>query len=84
MAAWAAILGLAATTAGPAVTPQAAEWKLVWSDEFNGREIDRTKWDYDIGNGFWNYDEHLWIPGWGNAELQYYTREPESVFRKPG
>lgn len=22
------------------------EWKLVWSDEFDGTELDRTKWDY--------------------------------------
>jgi beta-glucanase (GH16 family) len=39
------------------------EWKLVWSDEFNGTGLpDTTKWTYDIGN---------W--GWGNNELQYYT-----------
>lgn len=38
------------------------EWSLVWSDEFDGTEIDTSKWVYDIGN---------W--GWGNNELQYYT-----------
>jgi len=39
------------------------EWKLVWSDEFNGTGLpDTTKWTYDIGN---------W--GWGNNELEYYT-----------
>jgi len=39
------------------------DWKLVWSDEFNGTGLpDTTKWTYDIGN---------W--GWGNNELQYYT-----------
>lgn len=38
------------------------EWQLVWSDEFDGSEIDTSKWTYDIGD---------W--GWGNNELQYYT-----------
>jgi beta-glucanase (GH16 family) len=39
------------------------EWKLVWSDEFNGSGLpDSSKWTFDIGN---------W--GWGNNELQYYT-----------
>jgi beta-glucanase (GH16 family) len=39
------------------------EWKLVWSDEFNGTGLpDSSKWTFDIGN---------W--GWGNNELEYYT-----------
>ena len=38
------------------------EWKLVWSDEFDGEVVDTTKWNYDFGD---------W--GWGNNELQYYT-----------
>lgn len=39
------------------------DWKLVWSDEFNGTGLpDTSKWTYDIGN---------W--GWGNNELEYYT-----------
>ena len=39
------------------------DWKLVWSDEFEGTGIpDTTKWTFDIGN---------W--GWGNNEPQYYT-----------
>jgi beta-glucanase (GH16 family) len=33
-----------------------AKWKLVWSDEFDGKDIDRGKWDFDIGNGFFNYE----------------------------
>ena len=39
------------------------EWKLVWSDEFDGAGLpDSTKWMYNVGN---------W--GWGNNEPQYYT-----------
>lgn len=40
------------------------EWKVVWADEFDGAEVDTTKWTYDVGN---------W--GWGNNELQYYTED---------
>ncbi len=38
-------------------------WTLVWSDEFEGEEINTKDWRFDIGNR----------NGWGNAELQYYT-----------
>ena len=56
------------------------EWTLVWNDEFDGDRIDPSKWAFDIGNGFFDYKHHVWIPGWGNEELQYYTHEPENVF----
>ena len=48
-------------------------WTLVWHDEFDGHALDRSKWDVDIGNGFFDYRSHQWVPGWGNEELQYYT-----------
>ncbi len=54
-------------------------WRLVWNDEFDGDSIDPTKWDFDIGNGFYDYVNNVWIAGWGNEELQYYTREPENA-----
>lgn len=31
----------------PSLLPD-GEWKLVWSDEFDGYELDRTKWDYRL------------------------------------
>src|SRR5262245_54823629 len=67
-----------------AAEPPAADWKLVWSGEFDAKEIDRGKWDFDLGNGFFNYDANTWISGWGNGELQYYTREPDNAFVKDG
>jgi beta-glucanase (GH16 family) len=50
--------------------PSAAQFtKLVWSDEFNYKGLpDSTKWGYDTGNN-----------GWGNNELQNYTRRPENA-----
>lgn len=46
------------------------DWDLVWSDEFNGNQLDTTKWSYQIGNGY---------NGWGNYEKQYYTKENVTV-----
>jgi beta-glucanase (GH16 family) len=54
------ILLLAAIT----LNAQQKNWKLVWSDEFNYTGLpDTTKWNYDTGGH-----------GWGNNELQYYTK----------
>jgi beta-glucanase (GH16 family) len=61
-----------------------SQWKLTWSDEFDGDKVDPAKWDFDIGNGFFNYDANQWIHGWGNNELQYYTKEADNAFVKDG
>ena len=31
----------------PSLLPE-GDWELVWSDEFDGTELDRTKWDYRL------------------------------------
>jgi beta-glucanase (GH16 family) len=54
-------------------------WNLVWNDEFDAPTIDRAKWDFDLGNGFYDYRVHQWVAGWGNEELQYYTGDEENV-----
>jgi beta-glucanase (GH16 family) len=47
------------------------DWKLVWSDEFNGPRgtpVDPSKWNaLDKGDGF------------GNNELEYYTKRTENA-----
>ena len=46
-------------------------WTLVWSDEFStadGSSPDSSKWTYDIGG-----------KGWGNEELEYYTKRKENA-----
>lgn len=43
-------------------------WKLVWSDEFNSNQIDRTKWNFALGG-----------IGFGNNELEYYTDRPQNA-----
>jgi len=51
-----------------------SDWTLIWSDEFNGKNLDRTKWDYQIGTG-----SQYGLNGWGNDELQYYTEDNAKV-----
>jgi len=61
-------------SAAPAQTPREpvapAGWKLVWHDEFDrDGPVDPTKWNYDVGGD-----------GWGNHELEFYTKErPENA-----
>ena len=55
----------------PVQPPEGME--LVWSDEFDGDEIDLANWTYDIGG---------W--GWGNGEAQYYTDRPENARLEDG
>ncbi|MCR4736263.1 MAG: family 16 glycosylhydrolase [Treponema sp.] len=49
-------------------------WHLVWNDEFDGRNIDTTKWDFQLGTG-----SQYGLEGWGNNELQFYRKENASV-----
>ena len=44
-----------------------AGWELVWNDEFNGPEIDLTKWEHEVS-----------ASGGGNNELQYYTARSQN------
>ncbi|MEM6261465.1 MAG: glycoside hydrolase family 16 protein [Bacteroidota bacterium] len=49
--------------------PQSLDaYTLVWADEFDGAEVDTTKWNLLEGDG-----TEFGIPGWGNNELQWYT-----------
>ena len=32
----------------PSLLPKGKKWKLVWSDEFNGNELDRSKWGFRL------------------------------------
>ncbi|KPB04766.1 carbohydrate binding domain-containing protein [Bacillus sp. CHD6a] len=53
-------------------------WQLVWEDNFEGTELDQSKWSYDTGNGFVQPDGN-YVPGWGNEELQYYKEDNVSL-----
>ncbi|CAG2173985.1 unnamed protein product, partial [Oppiella nova] len=50
-----------------------ADWQLVWSDDFNGTELSDAEWNYEEGGG-----------GWGNNELEYYTKHVKDNARVEG
>ena len=59
----------------PCDFPEALEaYSLVWSDEFEGNEIDEQNWSFQIGDGCAEG-----ICGWGNNEKQYYTNRRSNV-----
>jgi len=53
-------------------TPIYAKYNLVWSDEFEGPEIDKTKWTHEVGDK------------WHNKELQSYTDRGENSYIEDG
>lgn len=57
------------------ITPPAwgQSYQLVWEDEFNGTQLDLTKWEQQIGDGCPS------LCGWGNNELQYYRAQNTAV-----
>ncbi len=71
-----AVLALVLLPVHGSSEPDAAKWKLAWSDEFNaadGTAPDPAKWGFDLGGG-----------GWGNKELESYTSRPVNVQQKGG
>lgn len=49
------------------------EYSLLWSDDFTGKGLDTTKWNYELHD-----------PGWVNNELQSYTDSSKNVYVKNG
>lgn len=66
----AAVFALA-LLAAPAAA--ADNWTMVWSDEFDGDKIDRSKWGFDVD---------CW--GGGNDEHQCYTKSPRNAAIEDG
>ncbi len=60
-------------TVAPVPTPvkpdlDLSAYNLVWADEFEGTELDRTAWNVELHN-----------PGWVNSELQAYVDSSENI-----
>lgn len=55
---------------------QQAGYSLVWNDEFEGSDLDFSKWDFQLGTKASD-------PGapedWGNNEAEYYTKDNYKV-----
>ena len=58
----------------PATNAPASSWNIVWSDEFNGTNIDANTWSFETGNN----------NGWGNGEREYYTSRPQNAYVSNG
>lgn len=55
----------------PSLLPVGRDWRLVWHDEFDGTELDRSKWDYRLNmmqkrHPAWT-DKAVRLDGKGNA-----------------
>ncbi len=48
-------------------------YRLVWEDNFTGKQIDPKKWVFQTGDGCPD------VCGWGNNERQYYTDKAENA-----
>lgn len=66
------LLVLAAMFSATAAAQTFDDYKLVWSDEFNGTTLDTDAWNIEQ-NG----------DGGGNAELQYYLADNVSIGKEP-
>lgn len=57
------------------------DWKLVWADEFDGTELDTTKWDYRLHmmgkrHRTWT-DEGVTLDGHSNAVFRVFEKDGE-------
>ena len=46
------------------------EWELVWSDEFDGANLDASSWSVQLGDG-----SEVGLDRWGNNEQQWYSAD---------
>ena len=56
----------------------------MWADEFDGEALDRSRWEVQLGNGFHDPRAGVWVPGWGNGELQSYTDHKDNLSLREG
>ncbi|MBR5165043.1 MAG: glycoside hydrolase family 16 protein [Ruminococcus sp.] len=54
-------------------------YTLIWSDEFDGNELNSDNWSYELGN--WKTDSkgNYVTNGWGNNEQEFYTDSNTTV-----
>lgn len=68
----------------PSYLPE-GEWKLVWADEFDGTELDRTKWDFRLnfwGKPFDAYTDQGVILD-GNSHVELHRTEKNGYYVSP-
>ena len=71
------LLLLTGCTADPEPQPHEPDpdmWRLIWSDEFDGNQLDLSVWEIMTGTGAAHG-----LTGWGNYEAQYYHADNITV-----
>ena len=61
-------------TGGTVVVPPVMQWNIVWSDEFNGTNINTNNWTFDLG------DDCPANCQWGNSEREWYTDRTNNAY----
>jgi len=61
------------TPLGDQTPTTSSNWEMLWSDEFDGDDLDLSKWS-----------KLSWRPGWVNNELQAYTERDTNIFLENG
>ena len=68
----------------PSYLPE-GEWKLVWNDEFDGPELDRSKWDFRLN--FWGKKAEAYIDEGivfdGNSNIEFHRVEKNGYYVSP-
>ncbi len=69
----------------PSFLPEDSQWTLVWADEFDGTELDRTKWDFRLN--FWGerFDAYTdkGIVLDGNSHIELHRTEIDGKYVSP-
>lgn len=52
---------------------QTGKRQLVWEENFDGKNLNETVWNFELGDGCPN------LCGWGNNEKQIYTKENHTI-----
>ena len=68
----------------PSYLPE-GEWKLIWADEFDGTELDRTKWDFRLkfwGKEFAGYTDAGIVLD-GNSHIELHRTEIDGRYVSP-
>lgn len=69
----------------PSFLPEGKNWKLIWHDEFDGPELDRTKWDFRLnfwGKPFAAYTDRG-IRFDGNSNIELHRVEKDGFYVSP-
>ena len=71
---------------GASLLPEGKNWKLAWHDEFDGTELDRTKWNFRLN--FWGKrfpaftDQGVELDGESHLRL-HLVKNPDGSFASP-